>query len=225
MPWWMNAEEINRQHVRLPYAPRDAFRTSHFAREEYRSRLASAPGYLDILEQNALTDLPDLSLIQIDRANQSLDQGFSRLWAGDAPKGFWMSSRRNGTNSPTASASTRAPRLYELSEQAERLTQGYWPSPTCLWSPCPPTQQRLESLQMQNLYRAMGHDRTFKFVLVAGRVHHSADWPLSAGQTGRDVVSGHHHVWHGHQFSGRGPGRLQRRCTPLSLRGTISCLR
>jgi len=34
MPWWMNAEEINRQHVRLPYALRDAFRSSHFAREE-----------------------------------------------------------------------------------------------------------------------------------------------------------------------------------------------
>lgn len=83
---WMNSEDISIQRVQLPYALRDPFRTSHFQNEEYRSRWPSAPEYLDILEQGANTGMLDLSLLQIDRYNESLRQGFSRLWAGEDPQ-------------------------------------------------------------------------------------------------------------------------------------------
>lgn len=83
---WMNSEDISIQRVQLPYALRDPFRTSHFQNADYRSRWSSAPEYLDILEKAANTGLLDLSLLQIDRYNEALRQGFSRLWAGDDPQ-------------------------------------------------------------------------------------------------------------------------------------------
>ena len=83
---WMNSEEISLQRVQLPYALRDPFRESHFASEEYRSRWPSAPEYLDILKAGAQTGMLDLSLLQIDRYNEALRQGFSRLWAGEDPQ-------------------------------------------------------------------------------------------------------------------------------------------
>lgn len=83
---WMNSEEISLQRVQLPYALRDPFRPSHFASEEYRSKWPSAGEYLDILEAGAQTGMLDLSLIQIDRYNEALRQGLSRLWAGDDPQ-------------------------------------------------------------------------------------------------------------------------------------------
>ncbi len=83
---WMNSEEISLQRVQLPYALRDPFRASHFASEEYRSRWPSAGEYLDILQEGANTGMLDLSLIQIDRYNEALRQGFSRLWAGEDPQ-------------------------------------------------------------------------------------------------------------------------------------------
>jgi multiple sugar transport system substrate-binding protein len=83
---WMNSEEISLQRVQLPYALRDPFRDTHFASEEYRSRWDNAGDYLDILAEGAKTGLLDLSLLQIDRYNESLRQGFSRLWAGDDPQ-------------------------------------------------------------------------------------------------------------------------------------------
>ncbi len=83
---WMNSEEISLQRVQLPYALRDPFRASHFASEEYRSRWPSAGEYLDILEAGAQTGMLDLSLLKVDRYNEALRQGFSRLWAGDDPQ-------------------------------------------------------------------------------------------------------------------------------------------
>ena len=83
---WMNSEEISLQRVQLPYALRDPFRPNHFASEEYRSRWPSAGEYLDILEQGANSGMLDLSLIQIDRYNEALRQGFSRLWSGEDPQ-------------------------------------------------------------------------------------------------------------------------------------------
>jgi len=83
---WMNSEEISLQRVQLPYALRDPFRTSHFASAEYRSRWPNAGDYLDVLKQGAETGLLDLSLIQVDRYEEALRQGISRLWAGDDPK-------------------------------------------------------------------------------------------------------------------------------------------
>lgn len=83
---WMNSEDISIQRVQLPYALRDPFRTSHFQNAEYRSKWPTAPEYLDILEAGAQTGLLDLSLLQIDRYNEALRQGFSRLWAGEDPQ-------------------------------------------------------------------------------------------------------------------------------------------
>lgn len=83
---WMNSEEISLQRVQLPFALRDPFRTSHFENEDYRSRWPSAPEYLDVLKQGAETGLLDLSLLQVDRYEEALRQGLSRLWAGDDPR-------------------------------------------------------------------------------------------------------------------------------------------
>ena len=83
---WMNSEEISLQRVQLPYALRDPFRPSHFANEDYRSRWPTAGEYLDILEEGANTGMLDLSLLQIDRYNEALRQGFSRLWSGEDPQ-------------------------------------------------------------------------------------------------------------------------------------------
>ena len=83
---WMNSEEISLQRVQLPFALRDPFRSSHFESEEYRSRWPSAPEYLDVLKQGAETGLLDLSLLQVDRYEEALRQGISRLWAGDDPQ-------------------------------------------------------------------------------------------------------------------------------------------
>lgn len=83
---WMNSEEISLQRVQLPFALRDPFRTSHFSSEEYRSRWSNAGDYLDVLKAGAETGLLDLSLLQVDRYEEALRQGISRLWAGDDPK-------------------------------------------------------------------------------------------------------------------------------------------
>ncbi|MEP2031342.1 MAG: sugar ABC transporter substrate-binding protein [Paracoccaceae bacterium] len=83
---WMNSEEISLQRVQLPFALRDPFRTSHFESEEYRSRWPNAGDYLDVLKEGAETGLLDLSLLQVDRYEEALRQGISRLWAGDDPK-------------------------------------------------------------------------------------------------------------------------------------------
>ena len=83
---WMNSEEISLQRVQLPFALRDPFRTSHFESEEYRSRWPNAGDYLDVLKKGAETGLLDLSLLQVDRYEEALRQGISRLWAGDDPK-------------------------------------------------------------------------------------------------------------------------------------------
>jgi multiple sugar transport system substrate-binding protein len=83
---WMNSEEISLQRVQLPFALRDPFRTSHFSNEDYRSKWPNAGDYLDVLKKGAETGLLDLSLIQIDRYEEALRQGISRLWAGDDPK-------------------------------------------------------------------------------------------------------------------------------------------
>lgn len=83
---WMNSEDISIQRVQLPYALRDPFRTSHFESEEYRSRWADAPAYLDTLKAGAESGLIDLSLIQIDRYEEGIRQAIGRLWAGDDPK-------------------------------------------------------------------------------------------------------------------------------------------
>ncbi len=83
---WMNSEEISLQRVQLPFALRDPFRTSHFESKEYRSRWPNAGDYLDVLKEGAETGLLDLSLLQVDRYEEALRQGISRLWAGDDPK-------------------------------------------------------------------------------------------------------------------------------------------
>lgn len=83
---WMNSEEISLQRVQLPYALRDPFRTSHFNNPDYRSRWPNAGDYLDILKKGSETGLLDLSLLQVDRYEEAMRQGISRLWAGDDPK-------------------------------------------------------------------------------------------------------------------------------------------
>jgi multiple sugar transport system substrate-binding protein len=83
---WMNSEEISLQRVQLPFALRDPFRTSHFESAEYRARWPNAGDYLDVLKKGSETGLLDLSLLQVDRYEEALRQGISRLWAGEDPK-------------------------------------------------------------------------------------------------------------------------------------------
>ena len=83
---WLNSAEISLQRVQLPYALRDPFRQSHFDSKEYQSRWPDAPEYLKALQSAAESGLLDLSLLQTDRYEEALRQGFSRLWAGEDPK-------------------------------------------------------------------------------------------------------------------------------------------
>ena len=83
---WLNSKEISLERVQLPYALRDPFRASHFTSEEYKSRWAEAPQYLEALEAGATSGLLDLSLLQTDKYEEALRQGISRLWAGEDPR-------------------------------------------------------------------------------------------------------------------------------------------
>ena len=83
---WLNSEEISLQRVQLPYALRDPFRESHFTDKEYLSRWADADKYLATLRAGADTGLLDLSILQIDRYEETLRQSISRLWAGEDAK-------------------------------------------------------------------------------------------------------------------------------------------
>jgi multiple sugar transport system substrate-binding protein len=83
---WLNSKDVSLERVQLPYALRDPFRASHFASEEYKSRWPEAPQYLEALQAGAVSGLLDLSLIQTDKYEEALRQGFSRLWAGEDPK-------------------------------------------------------------------------------------------------------------------------------------------
>jgi multiple sugar transport system substrate-binding protein len=70
----------------LPYTLRDPFRTSHYSNPEYRARWPEATDYLTLLKSASEVGLVDLSLIQTDKYEEALRQGFSRLWAGEDPK-------------------------------------------------------------------------------------------------------------------------------------------
>ena len=83
---WLNSQDTSLERVQLPYALRDPFRASHFSSAEYQSRWPEAPEYLEALQAAAVSGLLDLSLIQTDRYEEALRQGFSRLWAGDDPQ-------------------------------------------------------------------------------------------------------------------------------------------
>ncbi len=83
---WMNSEEISIKRVQLPYTLRDPFRVSHYTDAEYLNRWPDARDYLSTLKLASETGLFDLSLIQTDKYEEALRQGFSRLWAGDDPK-------------------------------------------------------------------------------------------------------------------------------------------
>lgn len=83
---WLNSEEVSLKRVQLPYTLRDPFRTSHYSSPEYLARWPEAKEYLGTLKTGSETGLLDLSLIQTDRYEEVLRQGFSRLWAGEDAK-------------------------------------------------------------------------------------------------------------------------------------------
>ena len=83
---WLNSEEISGKRVKLPYALRDPFRTSHFKDPEYAKLWPDAKDYLKALQDGANTGLLDLSLIQTDKYEEALRQGISKLWAGEDPQ-------------------------------------------------------------------------------------------------------------------------------------------
>jgi multiple sugar transport system substrate-binding protein len=83
---WLNSEEISIKRVQLPYTLRDPFRTSHYSNSEYQSKWPDAKEYLNTLKLASESGLFDLSLIQTDKYEEAMRQGFSRLWAGDDPK-------------------------------------------------------------------------------------------------------------------------------------------
>ena len=83
---WLNSEDVSLQRVQLPYTLRDPFRTSHYSSPEYLARWGEAREYLGLLQSASKVGLADLSLIQTDKYEEALRQGFSRLWAGEDPK-------------------------------------------------------------------------------------------------------------------------------------------
>lgn len=83
---WLNSEEFSIKRVQLPYTLRDPFRLSHYAHPEYLRKWPDAKDYLSTLKLASEAGLFDLSLIQTDKYEEALRQGFSRLWAGDDPK-------------------------------------------------------------------------------------------------------------------------------------------
>jgi multiple sugar transport system substrate-binding protein len=80
---WLNSEDISIKRVQIPYTLRDPFRTSHYSNPEYLSKWPDAKDYLGTLKAASETGLFDLSLIQTDKYEEVLRQGFSRLWAGE----------------------------------------------------------------------------------------------------------------------------------------------
>ncbi len=80
---WLNSEDISIKRVQLPYALRDPFRTSHYTNPEYLAKWAEANSYLATLKASSESGLFDLSVIQTDKYEEVLRQGFSRLWAGE----------------------------------------------------------------------------------------------------------------------------------------------
>ena len=83
---WLNSEEVSLKRVQLPFTLRDPFRTSHYSSPEYLSRWPDAKDYLGTLRSASEVGLLDLSLIQTDKYEEVLRQGFSRLWAGEDPQ-------------------------------------------------------------------------------------------------------------------------------------------
>jgi multiple sugar transport system substrate-binding protein len=83
---WLNSEEISAKRVQIPYTLRDPFRTSHYTNPEYLSKWPDAKDYLDTLKVASEAGLFDLSLIQTDKYEEVLRNGFGRLWAGEDPQ-------------------------------------------------------------------------------------------------------------------------------------------
>ncbi len=83
---WLNSEEISGKRVQLPYTLRDPFRTSHYSNPEYLAKWPDAKDYLATLRTASESGLFDLSLIQTDKYEETLRQGFGRLWAGEDAK-------------------------------------------------------------------------------------------------------------------------------------------
>ena len=83
---WLNSEDISTKRVQIPYTLRDPFRTSHYSNPEYLSKWPDAKDYLGTLKVASEAGLFDLSLIQTDKYEEVLRQGFSRLWAGEDAK-------------------------------------------------------------------------------------------------------------------------------------------
>jgi multiple sugar transport system substrate-binding protein len=83
---WLNSEDMSLKRVQLPYTLRDPFRTAHYSSPEYLARWPDAKEYLALLKSASEVGLSDLSLVQTDKYEEALRQGFSRLWAGEDPK-------------------------------------------------------------------------------------------------------------------------------------------
>ncbi len=83
---WLNSESVSLDRVKLPYALRDPFRTSHFTDPGYAALWPDAKDYLAALQAGADNGLLDLSLLQTDKYEEVLRQMISKLWAGEDPK-------------------------------------------------------------------------------------------------------------------------------------------
>jgi multiple sugar transport system substrate-binding protein len=83
---WLNSESVSLERVKLPYALRDPFRSSHFTDPGYAALWPEAKDYLKALQDGATNGLLDLSLLQTDKYEEVLRQSVSKLWAGEDPK-------------------------------------------------------------------------------------------------------------------------------------------
>jgi len=80
---WLNSPGISLERILLPYALRSPFREHHFTNHRYQSRWPGADKYLQVLRTAADRGLRRLSLLEVERYEIALQNGFSRLWAGE----------------------------------------------------------------------------------------------------------------------------------------------
>ncbi len=72
---WMTSKEISLNRVKIPYSLRDPYRTTHFNDKSYRELWTGADDYLDTLQKSSENGLVDLSLLEINLYEKSLNEG------------------------------------------------------------------------------------------------------------------------------------------------------
>jgi multiple sugar transport system substrate-binding protein len=83
---WLNSPEVSNQRVKLPFALRDPFRTSHYNDTLYKTLWPDAPAYLDTLKKAGDAGLADLTIPGAREYEEALDRAVTAAYAGTDPK-------------------------------------------------------------------------------------------------------------------------------------------